>query len=361
MENELLLYGSYGYTGSLIAECAVEAGLSPVLAGRSAEKVERQATDLGLDHRVFSLEHPEVVERQLSEFSTVLNCAGPFSKTARPVVSACLQTGTDYLDITGEIDALEAVARRDRDAEDADVTLLPAVGFDVVPTDCLAAHLHDRLPDATRLALAIDAPGTLSSGTAKSVIEGLGRPGAVREHGEIRPVPSAWKTRRIDFGQGAKPTITIPWGDVSSAYYTTSIPNVETYAAVPEYTAEVMRATRPLAPLLGSRPVRTGLKRLADATVSGPTADERARNESRIWGEVADDDGNRAVARLRTPETYDLTARTAVESARRVLSGEVAPGFQTPGSAFGPDYVLAFDGVEREDVNGVSRVDTTEK
>ena len=361
MGDELLLYGSYGYTGALVAERAVEEGLSPVLAGRRAEAVERQATDLGLDHRVFSLEHPKVIERHVEDFDAVLNCAGPFSRTADPLVSACLRTGTDYLDIAGRIDVLEAIAARDRDAEDADATLLPGVGFDVVPTDCLAAHLHGRLDGATRLALAIDGLGTFSPGTVKSIIEGLSRPGAVREDGEIRTVPPAWKTRRIDFGQGAKSAVTVPWGDVSTAYYATGIPNVETYATVPEYAAEVMRRTGPLAPVLGTKPVQAALKRLADLAVSGPTAAERARSVSRIWGEVEDDEGNRATARMRTPDTYDLTARTAVESARRVLVGEVGPGFQTPASAFGPDFALEFEGVEREDVDDLATVGVTEE
>ncbi|WP_137283314.1 saccharopine dehydrogenase family protein [Halorussus salinisoli] len=356
MTDELLVYGSYGYTGALVAQTAVDEGLSPVLAGRTAEKVERQATDLGLDHRVFSLQHPEVVERQVGEFSAVLNCAGPFSKTARPLYSACLNAGTDYLDITGEIDVLEAIAGRDREAEASDVTLLPAVGFDVVPTDCLAAYLHTELESATHLALAIDGLGTFSPGTAKSIVEGLSTPGAVRQDGQIRSVPAAWKTRRLDFGQGPKPAVTIPWGDVSSAFYTTGIPDIETYATVPEYAATVMRKTRPIAPLVGSTPVQSALKAAIDALVSGPTAEERAQSVSRVWGEVEDDEGNRFAARLRTPDTYDLTAQTAVESARRVVAGEVGSGFQTPASAFGPDYVLEFDGVEREDASEFSEV-----
>ncbi|WP_276281115.1 saccharopine dehydrogenase family protein [Halorussus caseinilyticus] len=356
MTDELLVYGSYGYTGALVAQTALDEGLSPVLAGRTAERVERQATDLGVDHRVFSLRHHEVVRRQVADFDAVLNCAGPFSQTADPLVSACLRAGTNYLDITGEIDVLEAIAERDPDAEDADVTLLPAVGFDVVPTDCLAAHLHTRLESATRLSLAIDGLGTFSPGTAKSIVEGLSTPGAVRQDGRIREVPAAWKTRRLDFGQGPKPAVTIPWGDVSSAYYTTGIPNVETYATVPEYAATVMAKSAALAPLLGAKPVQRALKAAIDATVSGPTAEERAQSASRVWGEVEDDEGNRATARLRTPDTYDLTARTAVESARRVLAGEVGAGFHTPASAFGPDYVLEFDGVEREDVGSGSEI-----
>jgi len=354
--DELLIYGSYGYTGALVARTAVDEGMTPVLAGRTAEEVERQATDLGLDHRVFSLQHPEVIERTLADFEAVLSCAGPFSTTADPLSSACMRSGTDYLDITGEIDVLEAIAERDRDAEEADVTLLPAVGFDVVPTDCLAGYLATELPSATSLTLAIDGMGTLSPGTAKSIAEGLARSGAVREDGRIRSVPWAWKTRRLDFGRGPKPAVTIPWGDISSAYHTTEIPNIETYATVPEYAAKVMAKTRPLAPLLGSRPVRSALKAVADAMVSGPTAEERARNSARVWGEVEDDDGRRFAARMRTPDPYSLTAQTAVEAARRVAAGDVEAGFHTPASAFGPEFAVSFDGVEREDVRGFSEV-----
>ncbi|MFB6131312.1 MAG: trans-acting enoyl reductase family protein [Salinigranum sp.] len=350
MTDGLLIYGSYGYTGSLVANAAVEAGMSPILAGRDAEAVERQATDLGLDHRVFSLEHPAVIDDRVGDVSVVLNCAGPFAATAAPLSSACLRSGTDYLDIAGEIDVLEAAAERDRDAEKAGVVLLPAVGFDVVPTDCLASHLESRLRSATRLTIALDGLGTFSAGTVKSIVDELSRSGAVRQDGEIRTVPAAWKSRRFDFGDGPKVGVTVPWGDVATAYYTTGIGNVETYATVPRYAVGAMRRLRPLAAVLGSDPVRWALKELAEAAVSGPTATQRARSTTRVWGEVRDDDGGRAVARLRTPDTYDVTAQTAVEAARRTLDGEVSPGFQTPASAFGADFVTEFEGVELVDV-----------
>jgi short subunit dehydrogenase-like uncharacterized protein len=349
MTDELLIYGSYGYAGALVTETAVDEGLSPVLAGRRAEKVERQATDLGLDHRVFSLEHPEIVEREIGETDVVLNCAGPFSETAEPLVSACLRTGTDYLDIAGRVEVLEWVASRDPDAERADVALLPGVGFDVVPTDCLAAHLESRLPSATHLTLGVDGLGTFSPGTLKSIVDGLSGSGITREDGALRSVPVAWKTRRIDFGEGPKQAVTVPWGDLSTAYYSTGIPNIETYATVPEPALAAMRRTRPLVPFLRSRPIQAGLKRLVDATVSGPTAEDRAQSSTRVWGEAVDDEDERVAARLRTPDTYDLTARTSVEAARRALDGDVPSGFQTPASAFGPDFPLAFDGVEREE------------
>jgi len=348
MGDDLLIYGSYGYTGSMIAARAVGEGLSPTLAGRRSEPLERRASELGCDHRVFSLQHPEVVADRVGEYDVVLNCAGPFAGTAEPIVEACLSVGTDYLDIAGEVDVLEDLVQHDRDAEKAGTTLLPAVGFDVVPTDCLASYLHERLPSADRLTIALDGVATVSPGTVKSALEGLRRPGLVRQDGEIRSVPLGWKTRRVDFGQGEQPAVTVPWGDVSTAYYTTGIPNIETYLSVPEFALAPIRWLRPAAPVLATDPVRTALKAVADVAVSGPTPDERSRSVVRVWAEAEDEDGNRVVARLRTPNPYDLTAATAVESTRQVLQGEVDPGFQTPASAFDSEFVLEFDGVRRD-------------
>ena len=350
MQGDLLVYGSYGYTGQLIVDHALSEGHRPTLAGRDAEQVESQATDHDLDHRVFSLEHPEVVEREVGDFDAVLNCAGPFSETARPLYSACLDAGTDYLDITGEIDVLEAIAGRQEEADAQEVTLLPAVGFDVVPTDCLAVHLAERVESPTHLALALDGLSTYSPGTLKSIIEGMGRPGAVRENGRIETVPPAHETRQLDFGQGPKTAVTIPWGDVSTAYRTTGIENVQTYATVPKYAPQVMHKTRPLAPILRLGPVQSAAKAVVEKFVSGPSEKERAKHTVRIWGEVVGASGDRAVTRLKTPDSYELTAETAVEAARRVLAGDVEAGFHTPGSAFGADFVLEFAGVEREDV-----------
>lgn len=357
MADELLVYGSYGYAGRLIARRAVEEGLSPVLAGRRSEPVEALATDMRVDHRVFSLERSRVIEDQIADVDVVLNCAGPFTETAMPLLSACIDAGTDYLDIAGAVDVLEEIAATDAEADGAEVTALPGVGFDVVATDCLAAQLHDEALDATHLTLAVDGLGTFSPGTVKSIVEGMKRPGVVRQGGRLRDVPMAWKVREFDFGAGPKPSVTVPWGDVSTAYYSTGIPNIETYAAVPGYAAELMTRTRRLAPVLGTEPVQSALERLADVAVSGPSAAERAGSETHVYGEVTDETGNRVAARLRTPDTYDVTTVTAVEAARRALGGEVEAGFQTPASAFGPEFVLEFDGVRREEVEGRVRVE----
>ena len=345
---ELLIYGSYGYSGTLITQTAVREGLDPTLGGRRAERVEEQATEYDLDHRVFSLEHPEIVEREVATFDAVLNCAGPYTETAEPMVSACMATGTDYLDLAGNVDVLEWIAERDADATAADVALVPAVGFDVVPTDCLAATLHNAMPDATRLTLALDGFGGVSTGTARSVVRGLSTPGAVRVDGHIESVPAAYRRRTIPFESGDRTAVTVPWGDVSTAYYSTGVPNIEVYAAVPDIVADVMARSRPLTPVLGTEPVQRALDALVALVVSDPTADERARNEAHIWGEVVDESGEAVTARMRTPDTYDLTAATAVEAAARVLDGTAGSGFQTPASAFGPDFAEDFDGVDLE-------------
>ncbi|MCL9814004.1 saccharopine dehydrogenase family protein [Natranaeroarchaeum aerophilus] len=347
MSANLLVYGSYGYTGSLVVDHALSRGLDPILAGRRAEPVERQADELGCSHRVFSLEHPTVIADQLADIDVLLNCAGPFSATADPLVSACLATETHYLDVTGEYRVIERIAERDRDAEQADITLLPAVGFDVVPTDCLAATLASDLPDATRLELAIDGGTTISQGTAKSLVEGLGSPGAVRRDGRLEDVPAAWNSREIDFGDGPESAITIPWGDVVTAFHSTGIGDIEVYTAVPEPAITAMQRTRPLGALLRTEPVQRLLKGVVELAISGPSPQQRAENVCRVWGRVTNDAGESATGRLRTPDPYETTKLTTVEAARRLLEDDISSGFQTPATAFGADFATEFEGIER--------------
>jgi len=347
----LLVYGSYGYTGSLIAREAIDRGLSVTLAGRNRDRLREQSNDLGRPVEAVSLDDTDPLEGVVADHDAVMHCAGPFSETADPMVEACLAGGTDYLDITGEYTVLEAIAGRGAAAEAAGVTLLPAVGFDVVPSDCLAAHLAERLPSADHLALGIAVTGGPSPGTAKTAIEHLDVGGVVRRDGEIVTVPAGWRTRPIDFGEdvGTKSAVTIPWGDVATAYHSTGIPNVEVYAAASGRSVRVLRAMRHLEPVLAASPVKRGLQWLIGRTVSGPDADERERGGARIWGEATAGD-RRVVSRLDVPETYAFTVDAATTVAERALDGGVDAGFQTPSSALGADFVLDLDGVERTDV-----------
>jgi short subunit dehydrogenase-like uncharacterized protein len=345
----VLVYGAYGYTGDLVSRLAARRGLTPILAGRSAGPLEALASELDLPHRVFGLDDPAAVDAGLEGASAVLHCAGPFSRTSRPMADACLRRKRHYLDVTGEIAVFESLAARDGEAKAAGVMLLPGVGFDVVPSDCLAAHLKRRLPTATRLALGFQSTSRFSRGTATTMVENLHRGGMVRRGGRLKPVPLAWKTRVIDFGRGPTPAITIPWGDVATAFHSTGIPDIEVYLAARAAMRLGLLLARPFRRLIGTAPLQSFLKRRIRAGPPGPTPEERARGRCLLWGEATDETGRRAVSRLETPEGYALTALTAVGIAQKVLAGDVRPGFQTPSRAYGPDFILSIEGVSRQD------------
>ncbi len=335
-----LIYGANGYTGELITRMAAERGMRPVVAGRNEAAIKELAEKHGLEHRVFSLEETEKLDAALNEAAMVLHCAGPFSLTSRQMGEACLRIGTHYTDITGEIAVFEACAAADQKAKDAGIMVMPGVGFDVVPSDCLARRLKDRLPSATNLTLAFYGKGRISHGTQATMTMNIGKGGAVRRDGKIKPVPAAWRTREIDFGEGVvKLGVTIPWGDVSTAFYSTGIPNIEVYTVAPPSALKLMKLSRFIGPLLATGPVQRYLQ--GKIPPGGPSDEERARGKTLLWGEASDDAGNRIEERLTVPEGYTTTALTALEITRRILAGDLKPGFQTPPMAYGPDLIDA--------------------
>lgn len=351
MSSKFLLYGANGYTGNLIARLAVTKGLRPILAARNPEKIALLAAELGLDYRAFALDNETAIDAALADITVVLHCAGPFSQTSASMIASCLRTQTHYLDITGEVSVFEAIASQDVAAKTAGVMLLPGVGFDVVPSDCLAAHLKRRLPSATRLALGFQALGRISRGTANTMLEAQHQGGLIRANGVLTPVPAAAKTRSIDFGQGEVESMTIPWGDVSTAFYSTGIPNIEVYAAFPAIMRVGAIASRYLGWLLKLPAVQNLQKSLIQNQPPGPTEIERSQGKSYLWGEVEDNSGKRLVSRLQCPEGYTLTTLTALEVAQKVLSGQYTCGFQTPSLAYGADFILEFPDVVREDID----------
>jgi short subunit dehydrogenase-like uncharacterized protein len=343
----LLVYGAGGYTGALIARTATAQGLQPILAARRAESLTALAQELGASTRVFALDDPAAIDRQLAGVRVVLNCAGPFAHTALPLVQGCLRARAHYLDITGEIAVFEALAARTAEASAAGVMLLPGAGFDVVPSDCLAAHVAQRLPTATHLTLAIEVKSRTSHGTATTMVENIGQGGMVRRDGKLTRVPAAWRTRTVDLGEGPKRAVTLPWGDVSTAFYTTGIPNIEVYFAAPLSLRLGLHATRWLGPLLATAPLQRRLKAQVKARPAGPSDQHRQTSETLLWAEARDPRGGVAAARLRTPEAYELTHLIATRLAAAALRGEVKPGFATPAGAYGKDLILAVPGVRR--------------
>jgi len=330
-----LIYGANGYTGELIAREAVRRGQHPILAGRDAAKIEPLARELGCDWRAFPLE-----DIRLDGVSLVLHCAGPFIRTSKPMVEACIAAGAHYLDITGEIGVFESILHR----RDVPVTLLPGVGFDVVPTDCLAAFLAERLPDANDLMLAFRMKGSdISRGTMKTMIESIGESGAIRRDGKIMRVRAAYDVREIAFSCGTRAAMTIPWGDVSTAYHTTGIPNVRVYMAMHPSRIKMMRRFGALLRLLSPKPIRRALQAVANRR-SGPDETQRSAGRVYLWGQASNARGQSVKMTMTTPEGYAFTAMSAVNAVERVLAAP-KPGAWTPAKLLGADFVTSVPGV----------------
>jgi saccharopine dehydrogenase (NAD+, L-lysine-forming) len=339
-----MIYGANGYTGELVAEEAARRGQRPVLAGRRREAIEPLAQRLGCEHRVFELSSGDEVARNLSGIKALLLCAGPFSQTSRPAVDGCLAAGVHYLDITGEIGVFEACHGRGDEAMRAGCVVLPGVGFDVVPSDCLAASVARALPDATELALAFHGAGEPSRGTAKTALEGIPAGGAIRKDGAITKVPLAWKTASIPFHDKTRLAVTIPWGDVSTAFHSTRIPNIEVYMAMRPRLIRAMKLVRPFRSIIGLPPVQKLAARRIDSRVAGPSAERRAAGRSEFWARARNPAGAEVEGTLTAPEGYHLTMLTALAAVDRLLAGSVPAGAHTPSTAFGADFIASIDG-----------------
>lgn len=343
-EQEWMIYGAYGYTGKLIAKEAVLQGLQPILAGRNGKKLKAMADRLNLDFRCFDLKAPESIHLHLHQIRVLLNCAGPFTATSVPLAKACIKTGCNYLDITGEIEVFEYLYNLGDVAVKRGMVLCPGAGFDVIATDCVAAALKAALPDAENLALAFHSESRLSPGTIKTIIEAFKNKGMIRKKGVIKTVPLAFKVRNIDFGAGPKTTVTIPWGDVSTAFYTTGIPNIEVYVAFPEKWIAIFKILRIFRPIIGLEPVQKFLKKIVEIQVSGPSAQDRETTPVYLWGEVRDSKGSCFQAQLTTANGYDVTKMGSLGIVEKLLNKSPEPGFYTPSQLMGAHYISRLPG-----------------
>jgi short subunit dehydrogenase-like uncharacterized protein len=339
MDSSWLLYGATGYTGELIAREAVKRGMRPTLAGRSREKVAKLAAELNCPSAVFSVEDHTSLVTALQGCRAVLNCAGPFSVTARSVMQGCLATHVHYLDITGEIDIFELAHSVDQKAQRARVVLCPGVGFDVLPTDSVAVKLKAALPDATHLSLGFDSRSGFSKGTAKTAVESLREGSKIRRDGKIITVPFGSSTRRIDFGNGERLAVGIPWGDVSTAFYSTGIPSVEVFTASSPDAVKRLQRMNWFRPVLRTRLMQRFMQSRIDRRLRPPDQTQRENNPSYVWGEVRNSAGQTKTARLRTSNGYALTVVSALGILERLLAESDAAGFLTPTMIVGPDFI----------------------
>jgi short subunit dehydrogenase-like uncharacterized protein len=343
-EKPWMIYGANGYTGRLIAEEAVLQGLRPILAGRNKKKIKMLAQQLNLKWCCFDLKNPDVISFCLDRVALLLNCAGPFTATSVPLAKACLKTRTNYIDLTGEIEVFEYIHALNEKAIEAGVVLCPGAGFDVIPTDCLAATLKKHMPDAEYLALGFESKTPLSPGTAKTIIEAFKYGGMIRKNGILTPVKLAHKVRKIDFGSGTKTSTTISWGDVSTAFYTTRIPNIEVYVALPEKTITAMKILRIFRSIISLEPVQRFFKKIIEIKIKGPSIQERKTSRVRLWGEVVNSKGDCMRAHLTTANGYDVTMMGALGIVKKLLENKPKPGVYTPSQLMGDCYLLKLPG-----------------
>jgi short subunit dehydrogenase-like uncharacterized protein len=352
MLGQFLIYGSYGYTGKLIVQEALRRGLVPVLAGRDVDKIGRQAAALGLEWRSFPLSNTAALDHALQDTRLVLLAAGPFINTSMPVVEACLRTGAHYLDITGEINVYRHLYTRDEDAKNKGVMLATGMGFDVVPSDCLANHLANLLPTASELKLAFTFQGVTrwTRGTLRSGLGQIKQGLLLRRKGKLVRQTGGEKSIVVDFGDGPRSCGQYTWGDVVTAYYSTRIPNIEVYFTAAPSMRRLTRWLSTMQRLIGWKLTRRLVGMAINLLPNGASPEQRSRTQSIFWGQVTDASGQRRSSRLQTSEPYDFTALSAIRAVEKILAGDYKPGFQTPAMAFGSDFVLEIEGVNREDL-----------
>ena len=341
MNRTWMIYGANGYTGSLIAEMAAKRGLTPILAGRNKEKIQELAKKIHLESRVFPLEQLDQLTAGLSGIDLILHCAGPFSKTSSLMIEGCLSAGTHYLDITGEINVFEHVLSNEivERAKRANIVLCSGVGFDVIPTDCIALKLKQSLPSATHLSLGFDSDSGISRGTFKTMIQGLASGSAERQDGIIQEFPLGTKSRIIDFGRGSKTAVAIPWGDVSTAFYSTRIPNINTWIPMSPSKMHATRVLNKFKPVIASSIIQRFLHKWVDTKVNGPNLASRQNSPAYIWGEAHNAIGEKITVRIKTANVYTLTIYGALEVVTRLLNQSVPSGSYTPASLFGPELI----------------------
>jgi short subunit dehydrogenase-like uncharacterized protein len=346
-----IIYGSYGYTGQLIVKECKSKNWDVILAGRNREALQQQHEQTGFPFEVVDINDAPALKNLLHKGNVVIHCGGPFRFTAQAMADACLETNTHYIDITGEYQVFELLAGYDAKAKQAGIMLMPGTGFDVVPSDCLAVHLKKRLPTATHLQLAFAmVPGGMSRGTKKSMAESLGYGGVTRKDNALVPFTLGKDVLELDFGSFTTTTTRIQWGDISTAWRSTGIPNIEVFAGASKSAIKNLKMSNYMGWLLRKRWLKNFLLRQVDKGKSGPSQHHLETGKCFLRGQVWDAEGNTKISLLNGPNAYLLTAKTAVLIAEKILSGDFKPGYQTPAMCYGEDSILEVPNTTRSDI-----------
>ncbi|MCC6556789.1 MAG: saccharopine dehydrogenase NADP-binding domain-containing protein [Polyangiaceae bacterium] len=184
---DIIVFGATGFTGRLTAEYLAQRGPSPLrwaIAGRNLEKLaEIKAALEALSPSAASAgvvearsDDPASLARMAASTRVVLTTVGPYAQHGEPLVEACIQERTDYVDITGEPDFVERLLRRHHAAAaDRGVRIVNCCGFDSVPHDLGALFTVTKLPQGEPITLEayVRAGGTFSGGTWHSALNAV--------------------------------------------------------------------------------------------------------------------------------------------------------------------------------------------
>jgi short subunit dehydrogenase-like uncharacterized protein len=343
-----LLYGAYGYTGTLIAKEAKDRGHDLVLAGRSGEKLIPMAEELDLNYVTFDLKNEDLIFNTIKDYDLIFNAAGPFKYTSSPIIKACLKSKSNYLDITGEIPVFEQNFKCDCRARENDIVIISGVGFDVVPTDCLAKYVSKKLQNPTSLEIGITSMSELSPGTLKTMLEYNNTNPLVRRNGELIPLEKR-DIRNLQFSDQERPVGPATWGDLSTAYRTTGIPNITTYLSMPKMKVSPLRSTGvSFDEISSNEEAKNKVFDWIGSNVHGPDETKRQTNRCYIWASVHNDEARVEQTWLETMESYRFTAVAGVRCVEKVFDLHLK-GALTPALAFGADFVLEIPETVRYD------------
>ncbi|MCV3768232.1 saccharopine dehydrogenase family protein [Rhizobium sp. TRM95796] len=312
---KLMIYGATGYTGRMAAEHAIAARTPIVLGGRSEATLAKLASKLGVEYRAFGLDDDAAIGTGLAGISVLLNCAGPFMRTADALMKASIRNGVHYLDTAAELDSYRLAEALDNEAKAAGVMLMPGGGGSVAMLGSLAGRGVERVSKPRKIRIVLHVAGGLSRGSAISATENLTVETLKRVHGALTPAEVDIET--FDFGKGAVDCFRVTLPDLITIWRATGVPDIETFVHV-----------------TGDGFSQGDLSLLPD----GPSEEERLANRYQALVEVTDDQGQVVRSLLDTVNGYTFTAMAAAEAGRRILAGEACPGFQTPAGLFGNGF-----------------------
>src|SRR3954464_2588740 len=185
---DIVLYGATGFTGALTAEYLAEnAGDTRwALAGRNRGRLEAVRARLAeIDPSLAELpllhadaDEPESLRELAAATRAAISTVGPYITYGEPLVAACAEAGTDYLDLTGEPAFVDLMyVRHHQQAVRTGARIVHACGFDSIPHDLGAYFTVQHLPKDVPLEVRgyVRAGGRPSAGTFHSAITAMSR------------------------------------------------------------------------------------------------------------------------------------------------------------------------------------------